>query len=116
MNKYTGLIKCDECNHTFKGRMERNNINYRCNYRLKYGKDKCSNDSKIEESLIDNMIEQQLNVINYSIDDSDKDIKCLIDNILVSQDRLEIFFKGLPIKSCYIDTKIGKLHFDSIND
>ena len=114
MNKYTGLIKCAECNHSFKGRTERNNINYRCNYRLKYGKDKCSNDSKIEEALIDDMIEQQLNVINYNIDDID--IKCLIDSILVSQDRLEIFFNGLPIKSCYIDTKIGKLHFDSITN
>ena len=114
MSKYTGLIKCAECNHSFKGRTERNNINYRCNYRLKFGKDKCNNDSKIEESLIDDMIEQQLNVINYDL--KDNDIKCLIDNILVSQDRLEIFFKGLPIKSCYIDTKLGKLHFDSIND
>lgn len=114
MSKYTGVIKCAECNHSFKGRIERNNINYRCNYRLKYGKDKCTNDSKIEESLIDDIIEQQLNVINYDL--KDKDIKCLIDNILVSQGRLEIFFKELPIKSCYIDTKIGKLHFDSIND
>ena len=114
MSKYTGLIKCAECNHSFKGRIERNNINYRCNYRLKYGKDKCNNDSKIEESLIDDMIKQQLNVINYNL--KDKDIKCLIDNILVSQVRLEIFFKKLPIKSCYIDTKLGKLHFDSIND
>ena len=114
MSKYTGLIKCAECNHSFKGKTERNNINYRCNYRLKYGKDKCNNDSKIKESLIDDMIEQQLNVINYDL--KDKDIKCLIDNILVSQDRLEIFFKELPIKSCYIDTKIGKLHFDSISD
>ena len=114
MNKYTGLIKCVECNHSFKGRIERNNINYRCNYRLKYGKDKCDNDSKIEESLIDDMIEQQLNVINYDLKDNNS--ICLIDNILVSQDRLEIFFKNLPIKSCYIDTKIGKLHFDSIND
>lgn len=114
MSKYTGLIKCAECNHSFKGRTERNNINYRCNYRLKYGKDKCNNDSKIEESLIDDMIEQQLNVINYDL--KDNDIKCLIDKILVSQNKLDIFFKGLPIKSCYIDTKLGKLHFDSIND
>ena len=114
MNKYTGLIKCAECNHSFKGRTERNNINYRCNYRLKHGKDKCSNDSKIEESLIDDMINQQLNVINYDIKDNNSIY--LIDTILVSQDRLEIFFKELPIKSCYIDTKIGKLHFDSIND
>lgn len=114
MNKYTGLINCAECNHTFKGRMERNNINYRCNYRLKYGKNKCINDSKIEESLIDDMIEQQLNVINYDLKDNNN--ICLIDNILVSQDRLEIFFRNLPIKSCYIDTKIGKIHFDSIND
>ena len=114
MAKYTGLIKCSECNHSFKGRTERNNVNYRCNYRLKYGKDKCSNDSKIEEALIDDMIKQQLNVINYNLKDNDS--ISLIDNILVSQDRLEIFFKDLPIKSCYIDTKIGKLHFDSIND
>lgn len=45
MNKYKGLIYCLECEvhkdngkvvrHKFKGRKERNNINYRCNYRLK---------------------------------------------------------------------------------
>ena len=41
MNKYKGLIECLECDrHKFKGRKERNNINYRCNYRLKYGKNK----------------------------------------------------------------------------
>lgn len=114
MSKYTGLIKCAECNHSFKGRLERNNINYRCNYRLKYGKDKCNNDSKIEESLIDDMIEQQLNVINY--EKGYNNLEYLVDKILVSQDRLEIFFKDLPVKSCYIDTKIGKLHFDSLND
>lgn len=33
MYKYTGLIKCGNCNHSFKARKERNNINYRCNYR-----------------------------------------------------------------------------------
>lgn len=96
MSKYAGLVRCAECNHSFKGRIERNNINYRCNYRLKYGKDKCNNDSKIEESLIDDMIEQQLNVINYNL--KDKDIKCLIDNILVSQERLEIFLKNYLLK------------------
>ena len=90
MSKYTGLIKCAECNHSFKGRLERNNINYRCNYRLKYGKDKCNNDSKIEES-IDDMIEQQLNVINY--EKGYNNLESLVDKILVSQDRLEIFLK-----------------------
>ena len=60
------------------------------------------------------MIEQQLNVINYDI--GNNNLECFVDNILVSQDRLEIFFKDLPIKSCYIDTKIGQLHFDSLND
>ena len=114
MAKYTGLIKCSECNHSFKGRTERNNVNYRCNSRLNYGKDKCNNYSKIEESLIDNMIEQQLNVINY--EKGYNNLESFVDNIQVSQDRLEIFFKELPIKSCYIDTKIGKLHFDSLNN
>ena len=44
------------------GRKERNNINYRCNYRLKYGKDKCTNDTMVEETLITDMIKQQLNM------------------------------------------------------
>ena len=60
------------------------------------------------------MIEQQLNVIDYK--KGYNNICDFVDKILVSQDRLEVFFKELPIKSCYIDTKIGKLHFDSIND
>lgn len=51
MYKYTGLIKCGNCNHSFKARKERNNINYRCNYRLKYGKDKCINDTMVEETF-----------------------------------------------------------------
>ena len=61
MAKYTGLIYCLECErhkgnrkivrHKFKGRKERNNINYR----LKYGKDKCDNDTMIEESYIDTL-------------------------------------------------------------
>ena len=49
------------------GRKERNNINYRCNYRLKYGKDKCNNNTMVEETLLTDMIRQQLDVINRTI-------------------------------------------------
>ena len=114
MNKYTGLIKCGKCNHNFKGRKERNNINYRCNFRLKFGKNKCSNDAKVEEDLLDNMIQQQLYVLN--IDVKDINLKEIVNQIIVSPDRIEIFFKNLPIKSCYIDSKEGKLHYDSLHD
>lgn len=48
MAKYTGLIRCAN-NHAYKARKERNNINYRCNKRLKYGKDKCDNYAMVEE-------------------------------------------------------------------
>lgn len=112
MQIFTGLIKC-ECNYTFKGRKERNNINYRCNRRLKYGKDKCNNDVMVEETLLKNMIEQQLNVINMCIENVD--IRSIIEIIKVSKTRIEIFFKNLPIRSCYLDIKLGKLHFDSLN-
>jgi len=124
MSKYTGLICCLECikqkdngkivKHKFKGRKERNNINYRCNYRLKYGKDKCDNDTMIEESFLDTMIRQQLGVINMNIETVD--IMSIINEIDVSKTRIEIFFKNLPIRSCYYDCKIGKLHYDTLSD
>lgn len=53
------------------GRKERNNINYRCNYRLKYGKYKCDNDTMVEETLITDIIKQQLDVINMNIENID---------------------------------------------
>lgn len=96
------------------GRKERNNINYRCNYRLKYGKDKCNNNTMVEETLLTDMIRQQLDVINMCIDNVD--IQSIVKEIIVSKDRIEIFFKHLPIISCYLDSKMGKLHFDSLND
>lgn len=113
MGKYTGLVKCAECNHNFKARQERNNVNYRCNYRLKYGKEKCCNDAMIEETFITDLIRQQLDVINMNIDNVD--IKSVIKEIIVSRNRIEIFFKNLTINSCYSDQKIGKLHFDTLN-
>lgn len=124
MAKYTGLIYCVECAikkdngkvimHKFKGRTERNNINYRCNYRLKYGINKCDNSTMVEESLLDNMISQQLNIINMNIDNID--VPSIIKEIIVSKNRIEIFFKNLPITSCYIDSKEGKLHYDTLNN
>lgn len=95
------------------GRTERNNINYRCNYRLKYGKNKCDNDSMVEESFITDLIKQQLYVINMDI--SNVDIPSIIKEIVVTRTRIEIFFKNLSINSCYSDSKIGKLHFDTLN-
>lgn len=83
-------------------------------YRLKYGKDKCNNDTMIEETFITDMIKQQLDVINMSINNID--IQSIVKEIIVSKDRIEIFFKNLPIASCYLDSKIGKLHFDTLND
>lgn len=96
------------------GRKERNNINYRCNYRLKYGKDKCNNNTMVEETLLTDMIRQQLDVINMCIDNVD--IHSIVKEIIVSKDRIEIFFKNLTIISCYLDMKAGKLHFDSLNN
>lgn len=123
MAKYTGLIYCLECAikkdngkvimHKFKGRKERNNINYRCNYRLKYGVNKCNNTTMVEESLLDDMIRQQLDIINMNIDNID--LPSVIKEIMVSKTRIEIFFKNLPITSCYIDSKSGKLHYDTLN-
>lgn len=111
MGLYTGLIRCEN-NHAFKARKERNNINYRCNYRLKYGTNKCDNDTMVEETFITDMIKQQLYVIDMCIDNVD--IKSIVEIIMVSKTRIEIFFKNLPIKSCYYDTKLRKLHFDTL--
>lgn len=113
MALYTGLIRCEN-DHSFKGRKERNNINYRCNYRLKYGKNKCDNDAMIEETFLTNMIKQQLDVINMNIDNVD--IQSIVEKIIVSKTRVEIFFKNLPIKSCYCDEKLGRVHFDSLSN
>ena len=63
----------------------------------------------VEETLLTDMIRQQLDVINMCIDNVDIEI-------IVSKDRIEIFFKNLPIRSCYLDNEIGKLHFDTLND
>ena len=95
------------------GRKERNNSNYRCNYRLKYGKDKCTNDSMIEESFITDLIKQQLYVINMDI--KNVDVPSIIKEIIVTRTRVEIFFKNLSIQSCYSDSATGKLHFDTLN-
>ncbi len=123
MGLYTGLIYCLECAtkkdnekvimHTFKGRKERNNINYRCNYRLKYGIDKCDNDTMIEEKFLNYMIGQQLDIINMKLENVD--LQSVVKEILVSKTRIEIFFKNLPITSCYYDSKLGKLHFDTLS-
>lgn len=124
MAKYTGLIYCLECAikkdngkivmHKFKGRTERNNINYRCNYRLKYGVNKCPNDTMVEETFLDYMVSQQLDIINMNVENVD--ILSIIKNIEVSRNRIEIFFKNLPITSCYLDVKIGRMHFDTLKD
>lgn len=68
----------------------------------------------MEETLLTDMIRQQLDVINMCIDNVD--IESIIKEIIVSKDRIEIFFKNLPIRSCYLDNEIGKLHFDTLND
>lgn len=65
----------------------------------------------VEETLLTDMIRQQLDVINMCIDNVD--IESIIKEIIVSKDRIEIFFKNLPIRSCYLDNEIGKLHFDT---
>lgn len=95
------------------GRKEQNNINYRCNYRFKYGKNKCLNDAMIEETFITDLIRQQLDVINMDI--NNVDVPSIIKEIVVTRARIEIFFKNLSINSCYSDSKIGKLHFDTLN-
>ncbi|MBO6232613.1 MAG: hypothetical protein J6N78_00890 [Clostridia bacterium] len=110
MALFTGLIRCSN-NHAYKGRKERNNINYRCNCRLKYGKDRCNNDNMVEETYLIDMITQQLAVINMEI--KNVDIRSIVDKIEVSPARIEIFYKNLPISSSYYDAKLGKLHYDS---
>ena len=113
MALFTGLIRCSN-NHAYKARKERSHINYRCNYRLKHGKDKCDNNNMVEESYLLQMIEQQLLVIDMKIENVD--IRSIVDKIIVSNTRIEIFFKNLPITSCYYDSKIGVLKFDSPNN
>ena len=113
MALFTGLIRCSN-NHSYKARKERNNINYRCNHRLKYGKDKCDNDNMVSESYLLQMIEQQLEVINMKIENVD--VRSIIDKIIVSNTRVDIFFKNLPIKNCYYDAKKNVLQFDTIQN
>ena len=113
MALFTGIIRCYN-DHAFKGRNERGHIVYRCNCRLKNGKDKCDNDNSESEEYLVGLIEQQLFVINMDI--KNIDIKSVVDKIIVSPTRTEIFYKNLPITSSYYDAKTQKLHFDSIVD
>lgn len=68
----------------------------------------------VEESYLTDLIKQQLDVINMEIEDVD--IHSIVDYIIVSRTRIEIFFKNLPINSCYYDSSLGRLHFDTLND
>lgn len=43
-------------------------------------------------------------------------VQSIVKEIIVSKDRIEIFFLNLLIASCYLYSKIGKLHFDTLND
>lgn len=88
-------------------------MKYRCNHRLKFGTNKCDNDNAVEETFLTDMIRQQLDVIDMDI--NNVDIRSIVNNIEVSPNRIEIFFKNLPIISCYCDSKLGKLHFDTLN-
>ena len=66
----------------------------------------------VEESFITDLIKQQLYVINMDI--NNVDVLSIIKEIIVTRTRIEIFFKNLPIDSCYSDSKIGKVHFDTL--
>ena len=44
------------------------------------------------------------------------DVQSIVKEIIVSKDRIEIFCKNLLITSCYLDSKIEKLHFKTLND
>lgn len=68
----------------------------------------------VEETFLDNMIKQQLEVINMNIDNVD--IRSIIDHIIISKTRIEIFLKNLPLISCYYDNKLGRLQFDTLKD
>lgn len=109
--KYKGLIKCKECNHSYKGRVERNDIKYRCNNRLRNGKDKCCNDFCVDEESITALIKQQLDVLYM---DFNFDLTTIVDRIEVSQNKLEIFYKDLQIHSSYFDRYSQKMHCDTL--
>lgn len=68
----------------------------------------------IEETHLDDLIRHQLAVINMSI--KSVNVLSIVDKIEVSKTRVEIFFKNLPIKSCYYDGKLRKLYYDSLSD
>lgn len=116
---FTGLIKCSNCNHTFKGRQERNQINYRCNNRLKNGVDSCSNNSSINEEELKFMIKQQFDLYDIEYNEDNTYLKMLIKEIIVEpNNEYKIYFnssKLLPTINTKRETRFGyKNKFDEM--
>jgi len=80
---FSSLIHCQNCNHAYKGRKERNQINYRCNNRLKNGTLACINKSFINEEELASVVLKQCNIYNILYIKDNKFMRELIKEIIV---------------------------------
>ena len=106
---FSSLIHCQNCNHTYKGRKERNQINYRCNNRLKNGTLACINKSYINEEELASVILKQCNIYDTLFIKDNKFMRELISEINILDDGSHIIYYNDPnFKPTIIsDTKLS---------
>ena len=106
---FRSLIHCQNCNHAYKGRKERNQINYRCNNRLKNGTLACTNKSFVNEEELASVILKQCNIYNTLFIKDNKFMKEFIKEIIVYSDGSYVINYNDPnFQSTYMsDTKLA---------
>jgi len=106
---FSSLIHCQNCNHTYKGRKERNQINYRCNNRLKNGTQACINKSFINEEELASVVLKQCNISNTQFIKDNKFMRELISEVIINSDgSYTINYKDPNFKPTFIsDTKLS---------
>ena len=116
---FSGLIKCSNCNQSFKGRQERLQINYRCNNRLKNGITSCINSTAVNEEMLKFLTKQQFDLYNLEYNEEPQYLKMIIKEIIVKSDSTcKIYFnnsKLLPTINTDREIKFGHINkFDEI--
>ena len=80
---FKSLLKCSNCNYTFRARKERNHIKYRCSNRLKNGINSCSNDSVITEEELIYHTKKQFELYEKDFNLDNEYLKTVIKDIIV---------------------------------
>jgi hypothetical protein len=103
---FKSLIKCSNCNYSFRGRVERGKTKYRCNNRLKNGLEACSNNSALDERELEDVIQKQFNLYGIKYIADNEYLVNIINKIDVSKNgEYVIVFKDNIYKNTVIENK-----------